>query len=466
MEAAAATAGARKRGTFFGEPMGLAYLSFTEAWERFSYYGMTALLPLYLSQQLFQPGRIENIVGFGPFRSVVEAIHGKLDTPAALQSQIQGDYSSLMYLTPLLGGIIADRFLSRRIAVAVGALMMTGGHLAMAFDQSFLLAFLLLVVGCGLLKGNISTQVGQLYTPENGEGRTRGYSIYSIGINVGAVAGPLGCGFLAATFGYHWGFGLAGVLMLFGLITYLAGYRLLGEQTHELKPGSVAAEKATAQPGSWKPIAALIAVMAITIFHSIGYYQNTNQALIWIDQHVDRSLFGWEIPVEWFNSIDPFVSIIIVPFLIGFWKWQKSHGGEPNEMGKICTGAALAVLANLVLVPATLMPGKVSVLFPLVYNILHGIAFIYYWPTLLGLVAGAAPTKLKSTLMGVAFISLSISYSVIGTIGRYYETMSPTNFWLLHAGICACGVVLALVFGKPLMKVLRSAEAKQEGAAA
>jgi POT family proton-dependent oligopeptide transporter len=456
MEAAIAAGEARPKRTFFGEPMGLAYLSFTEAWERFSYYGMTALLPLYLAKQLFQPGRIENIAGFGPFRDVVEQVFGKMNTAAELSSQVYGLYTGFVYMTPILGGIIADRWLGRRLSVALGAAMMSCGHLAMAFDQSFLLAFLLLVIGCGLLKGNISTQVGQLYAPEDGEGRTRGYSIYSIGINVGAVVGPIACAALAVAFGYHWGFGLAGVLMLFGLVTYLMGYRHFAAESAPAEPKAAAsAPKSTTD---MKVVLALIGVMAITVFQSIGYYQNTNLALTWIDEHVDRSFFGWDVPAEWFQSIDPFVSILIVPVLIGLWKWQDKHGGEPDEMGKICTGAIITTAANLVLIPATLMPGKSHVLFPIIYDVLHGIGFIYYWPTLLGLISGAAPPRLKSTMMGVGFLTLFVAFNLIGTIGRYYGGMTPTNFWLLHAGIAAIGVVLALIFGKPLMKILRTAE--------
>jgi len=187
----------RKR-TFFGEPRALGYLAFTEAWERFSYYGMTALLVLYMSQALLMPGRIEHVVGFAGFRSVVEGVFGPMST-LALSSQIFGLYTGLVYFTPVLGGWIADRWIGQRNAVALGAVLMSAGHLAMAFDASFLLALLLLIVGCGFLKGNISTQVGGLYAGKDRAGRARGFSIFSIGINVGAVAGPLLCGLLASS---------------------------------------------------------------------------------------------------------------------------------------------------------------------------------------------------------------------------------------------------------------------------
>src|SRR3569832_420021 len=196
----------RKR-TFFGEPPALGYLAFTEAWERFSYYGMTALLVLYMTQQLFQPGHVEHVAGVAAFRAGLESVFGKMST-LALASQVFGLYTGLVYFTPVFGGLIADRFLGRRRAVMIGAVLMSGGHIAMAFDASFLLALALLITGCGLLKGNISAQVGALYPEGDAAGRTRGFSIFSMGINVGATVGPLVCGALAQFYGWHAGFGL------------------------------------------------------------------------------------------------------------------------------------------------------------------------------------------------------------------------------------------------------------------
>src|SRR5689334_18421258 len=173
--------------------------------ERFSYYGMTGLLVLYMSQQLFLPGHVEHVAGFAAFRAAIESVFGPM-TPVALASQIFGLYTGFVYFTPVFGGLIADRWIGRRNAVALGAVLMSAGHIAMAFDQSFLLALILLVIGCGFLKGNISAQVGGLYADGDGAGRTRGFAIFSMAINVGAVAGPLLCGLLAQIYGWHAGF--------------------------------------------------------------------------------------------------------------------------------------------------------------------------------------------------------------------------------------------------------------------
>ena len=435
--------------TFFGEPIGLAYLSFTEAWERFSYYGMTALLVLYMSQALFMPGHVEHIAGFASLRHALESVFGPMST-LALASQVYGLYTGFVYFTPVFGGLIADRLTGRKVAVAIGAVLMSAGHIAMAFDRSFLLALLLLIVGCGLLKGNISSQVGALYAEDDANGRTRGFSIFSMGINVGAVAGPLVCGLLAQKYGWHVGFGLAGILMLCGLATYLIGYHTLVEPP----PSAVRAEVREEGSTNWRVVVILIAVMALTIFHSVAYYENSNIGLVWINKHVDLDLFGFQVPVAWFNSIDPFISIVFVPILIALWKWQDAHGGEPREIMKISTGAFIACAANLLLFIGATISDRVSVIYPIMYDFLLGVAFLYYWPTLLALVSRAAPPGLKATLMGVVFLTLFIANIFVGWIGGIYEHVGPATFWAIEASIAGTGGVLALILNKPLTRQL------------
>jgi len=438
--------------TFFGQPMALAYLSFTEAWERFSYYGMTSILVLYMSQALLLPGQVEGIAGMASFRAGLESIFGPLST-LALASQIMGLYTGLVYFTPVLGGWVADRWIGRRTAVMLGAVMMSTGHLAMAFDASFLLALLLLITGCGLLKGNISTQVGELYAETDGEGRTRAFAIFSMGINVGAVFGPLVVGLLAQLYGWHAGFGLAGILMLLGLITYIAGFRYLPAD----KPRAAATpahEKTSLNRNQWRIVGALAVVSAITIFQSIAYLQNTNMGLIWVDRSVDLTLLGFHVPVAWFNSIDPLASIVGVPLLLALWRHQAARGSEPDDLGKIATGAWLAALANLILVAACLLGTRISVLVPLLYDAVLGIAFLYYWPTLLALVSRTAPARIKATLMGAVFLSLFIGNTIIGWLGGLYEHLTPASFWAMHAAIAATGGLLAMALKRPLKRAL------------
>ncbi|MEJ0061502.1 MAG: MFS transporter [Terricaulis sp.] len=372
-------------------------------------------------------------------------------TTIALASQIVGFYTGFVYFTPVLGGWIADRFLGRRLAVMIGAVMMSAGHLAMAFDASFLLALALLITGCGLLKGNISTQVGELYAETDGEGRTRAFAIFSIGINVGAVVGPLLCALLAQLYGWHAGFALAGALMLIGLLTYIAGFRYLPED----RPRTTSdAPKAALGAREWRIIAAIAGVSFITIFQSIAYYQNTNVNLIWIDASVDSDLFGFHIPAAWPSSLDPLASILAVPILFALWRWQAARGREPGDIGKIEVGAWMAAGANLLLFAACLTSEHVSVIFPALYNIILGVAFLYYWPTVLALVSRTAPASVKATLMGAVFLSLFVSNLTVGWLGGFYERMTPAAFWGLHAAIAATGGLLALLLKRPLKRAL------------
>lgn len=447
MTTASVAAGDR---SFFGEPIGLGFLSFTEAWERFSYYGMTALLVLYMSQQLLLAGHVENIVGFAGFRTGIESVFGPMTT-LALASQIMGLYTGFVYFTPVLGGWIADRFIGRRAAVVAGAIMMSAGHLAMAFDQSFLLALFLLISGCGLLKGNISTQVGELYKEEDDAGRTRAFAIFSMAINVGAFVGPLLCGLLAQIYGWHAGFGLAAALMLIGLATYLAGLKHLAEKPRET---AVTTPAAQTSKDDWKIMLAIGVAAFITMFQTIGYYQNTNIGLIWINQVVDLDLFGFRIPTPWFNSIDPLASIVAVPLLIALWKWQDKNGGEPDDIAKIGIGAWMTAGANMLLVVGAATMHRVPAIVPIVYDILLGVAFLYYWPVLLALVSRTAPDKVKATLMGAIFLSLFVGNFIIGWIGGLYERVGPVTFWGIEAGISAIGGVLALMLGPALRRVL------------
>jgi len=437
-------------GAFLGHPKGLAYLAFTEAWERFSYYGMSALLVLYMVNQLLLPGHVEHVVGFAAFRTMIEDTFGPLSTQA-LASQIFGLYSGFVYFTPVIGGWLGDR-IGQRSAVVIGGLSMSGGHLAMAFDQSFLLALLLLIIGSGLLKGNISAQVGGLYPIEDEERRTRGFAIFSTGINFGAVAGPLLCGFLGERYGWHLGFGAAASFMLAGVGTYLTGYRYLPARIERKTLAAVAMTE-----DDRKVVAALLAVMVITVFPHIAYYQLANVLPVWLEEHASMGAGGFQVPIPWFQSIDPLFSIITLPLLFALWRWQgRGTGSEPSELRKIGGGAFICGGANLILVAAIAAygSGKVPWVWPFLYCAVQGVGFMYFWPPFLALVSRAAPPKVNATMMGGAFLVLFVANNLIGWIGTFYEQMGAPAFWALHAAIGGVGGVLALIFSRTYGRVL------------
>src|SRR5688572_24460712 len=206
---------------FLGHPKGLGYLAFTEAWERFSFYGMQTLLVLYMVKYLLLPGNVENIAFFESFRSLYGGLDGQ-----PLASAIFGTYAASVYLTPILGGLLADRLLGKRRTVLLGAITMALGHFLMAFEVSFLFALLCLILGSGMFKGNIASQVGALYKPDDLR-RADAFQIFYLGINAGVIASPLVVGTLGEVYGWHYGFGAAGVGMLLATGIYLSGQKYL-----------------------------------------------------------------------------------------------------------------------------------------------------------------------------------------------------------------------------------------------
>jgi POT family proton-dependent oligopeptide transporter len=435
---------------FFGHPKGLAYLAFTEAWERFSYYGMTALLVLYMIDQLLLPGHVEQVAGMAAWRGALESLFGPL-SEQALASQTFGLYSGLVFFTPVLGGLVADRLIGTKRAVVLGALTMCAGHFAMAFDVSFLIALLLLIIGSGLLKGNIAAQVGHLYPPDDESRRTRAFAIFSMAINVGATLGPLGCGLVAQIYGWHAGFALAGVLMLLATLIYLAGQKHLpapkpvrAERTETVAAPLTAAER--------RKVAALVAVLFIAVFQTAVHFQIFNVGLIWIRDHAELGT----IPVPWFNSIDALFSVLVVPPLVWLWGRQAKAGREPGDLAKIGIGAGIAAGAMGVFALGAALAGeeRTSALLPALAFAAIGSAFVWYWPVTLALVSRTAPARVNATLMGMAYLAIFAGNIAMGWIGSFYEKMTPTGFWLLNVGVAATGAVLVMLFGRRLTRVL------------
>ncbi|MEO7410645.1 MAG: oligopeptide:H+ symporter, partial [Sphingomicrobium sp.] len=322
-----------------GHPGGLYYLAFTELWERFSYYGMTALLTLYMVKQLLLPGHAEHVLGLAGIRHLFE-FRGPMSN-LAFASLIYGWYGGLVYFTPILGGLVADRWLGAKRTVVLGALLMSAGHLAMSFDASFLIALLLLILGSGCLKGNISAQVGTLY-PEAAESlRERGFTIFSTGINVGAVIGPLATVTVAELFGWHAGFALAAALMLLALAIYLVGQRHLPERAAR----SAHREKAPLSPDERRRAWGLIAVILFNIPVGITYPMIWSIGIVWIDQHVRLGTGLGVVPAGWFNSLDSFGSILAAAPLLALWTRQARRGQEPGSLAKIAIGSLITGLS-------------------------------------------------------------------------------------------------------------------------
>lgn len=439
--------------SFLGHPRGLAYLAFTEAWERFSFYGMSALLLLYMIQHLLVPGVADGVLGFASLRSALGSLTGLLSNQA-FASQLFSLYTGLIYFTPIFGGLLADRLLGQRRTVVLGAILMTMGHGLMAFEASFLIALLLLITGTGCLKGNISVQVGLLYGPDDGRRRTRAFAIFSAAINLGALLGPLVCGILAQIYGWHIGFGAAGVLMLIALATYLAGWKHLPPDRKRLGGPST---KTPLTPRDWRIVSALLFLSAISILPCAAYYQEMNAGLLFIDASVDRRLFGWAVPTASFNALDGLFCILAVPALIALWRWQAKRGREAGEMSKITIGYLIIAVANLMMIIPAGWADRgevVGSIWPVMLYALNALGFTFYWPTLLALFSRAAPAQVNSTMMGAVFLSIFLGNLLVGSLATLWEAISHSGFFALHAAFAFGAFLLMLIVARPLNRLL------------
>ena len=444
--------GASATTTIGGHPRGLYYLAFTELWERFSYYGMTALLTLYMVKQLLLPGHAENVLGLDALRHLFE-FRGPMSN-LAFASLIYGWYGGLVYFTPILGGLIADRWLGAKRTVVLGALLMSAGHLAMSFDASFLIALLLLILGSGCLKGNISAQVGTLYPQAAASRRDRGFTIFSTGINVGAVIGPLATVTVAEIYGWHAGFALAAGLMLLALVIYLAGQRHFPESPVARTYASAAAPLT---PGERRRTLALVAVIILNIPVSIAYPMIWSIGIVWIDAQVGLGTAIGTVPAGWFNSLDSFGSIAAAAPLVALWAMQSRRNAEPGSLTKIAIGSLIMGLSILLLAAGSLLPGadgKVAVWWAIAAYLGCGFAFMWYWPVTLSTLSALAPDKIKSTLMGSAFLALFLGTVIMGWVGSFYDQMTPAAFWTLDAAITIGGGLLILLVKRPLSRAL------------
>jgi len=438
-------------GDILGHPRGLAYIVFTEAWERFSFYGMQALLVLYMSGYLFHPEAAAQVVGFTAYKAAVESVFGELSIQA-LATQTFGLYIGFVYFMPVLGGLVGDRWTGRRNAVLLGAVAMAIGHFLMAFEASFLLAVSALIIGSGLLKGNLAAQVGALYKKTD-QRRDSAFSIYSIAINVGATIAPLVCGTLGELYGWHYGFGAAGIGMLFGIAIYIVGSSHLPEETIDTIEG---AEKGL-KTGEGSQVFALVMIIAIASLYWVAQTQVWNTYPLWIKEQVDRNIFDMTVPITWFQSLDSFAVLALAPIILWYWRKQQRSNTETKELNKVIIGCAIFSTACIWLGIGNMLSqhGKVSLLWPTVFHFICAIGFLYAWPAILALVSRCAPTSVNAMMVGASYLAIFAGSIVSGWLGRFYEVLSPANFWLIHAIIVGSGALLLIVFRKAFTRTLK-----------
>lgn len=426
---------------FLGHPKGLGYLGFTEACERFSYYSMQTLLVLYMVNYLLLPGRMEKVVGLQWLQQNV--YHGISGQPLA--SAIFGTYASLVYGTPILGGIVADKWLGRNTTLIIGGVLMAIGHFLMAIQSAFVFALTALVLGVGAFKGNIATQVGALYGP-NDLRRAMAFQIFYIFINVSVIIAPLVSGTLGQKVGWHYGFGCAGVVMVLGLIIYLSGRRYLA-------PEGVAPTVREAAPrepltrDDWLCVVYLVILIPVLAVSLLTNQEIFNAYLTWGDQHFDLTLLN--NTSSWLITVDAAVSFTMLVAVAAFWKWYGTKRREPDEISKMIIGSVFTVAGGLCLFMAALTQpagGKISLFWPMMFEIMNSIGFAHVLPISLALFSKISPRQITATVIGLYYLSFFIANAVVGYVGGLYSSLPTTTFWLIHVASAAFGLVAFAIF--------------------
>lgn len=434
-----------------GQPAGLYILFFTEMWERFSYYGMRAILVLYL---------IANAQGDNP----------GLGWSNGRALEIYGTYTMLVYVASIPGGWIADKFLGQKKSVLVGGILLVFGHgiLSVQAMWAFYTGLALIVAGVGMLKPNISTMVGGLYRPGDIR-RDKGFTIFYIGINVGAFLASIIVGYVGERYGWHYGFGLAAIGMTLGLIQYLAGQKYLkyvGNNTSKsIDPEEKAAMKRPLNKVEKDRMVVLFISFILVIVFWGAFEQAGGLMNIYASENTDRMLFGWEIPASWFQSLNSMFIIIFGTAVAGYWAHRKLKGKVSTSLFKMCIGLIIMGFGFFFMTGAAVQYNSVgaSAMYWLVLAYLfHTIGELCLSPVALSYITKLAPLKYASLMMGVYFAMTGLGNKLAGMLG---ESASKLGEYTIFTGIAIFCIVfggLVLLVRKKLERLTHGAEDKEE----
>ena len=431
--------------TWAGQPRGLSTLYFTEMWERFSFYGMRALLILYLTAQ---------VVNGGAGMSVERA------------ASIFGWYMFGVYAMSIPGGWLADRFIGQYRSVLYGGIIIALGHFVLAFAGSnfrfFYAGLVLIVTGTGLLKPNVSTMVGSLYAPDDPR-RDAGFSIFYMGINLGAFIAPLVCGTLGQRVGWHWGFGAAGIGMTVGVIQYALGRRHLEAALDRIRvrTGDGSGGKRKLPPlttTEWKRIGAMMVFFLAAILFWGAFEQAGSSLNLFADRLTNRNVLGFNFPSTWFQSVNSLFIISLAPVFAWLWVWLAKRGKEPTSPVKFSLGLIFVGLGFLLLVPASLISGPEKLLVSPMWLVgvyfLHTIGELSLSPVGLSVVTKLAPERMVGSMMGGWFLATALGEKLGGWVAGFFGSFPlPKLFGAVFLTTAAAGLVMLLI-AKPVHKLM------------
>ncbi len=419
----------RAEPTWFGQPRGLTILFLTNMWEQFSYFGMRALLVYYMTRQL---------------------MIGQEDS-----SLIYGTYTAFAYFTPIIGGTIADRWLGKKRAVIIGASIMALGHFLMAFEPAFYLALATIALGNGLFLPTLPSQINDLYEADDPR-RPWAYNVYYVGVNIGGFLAPLICGTLGEFYGWHWGFGAAGVGMLAGLLIYLAGGKYL-----PVERPAPAADTPRRPSAARDTILLLLAVgLAVTVFRG-AYEQVGNTVALWAGSGVDRAAGAFTIPMTWFQALNPLLVIVITPLLLVRWRRRAEAGREHSPMQKMAIGALIVAAAYLLLAAVSALAGggQASWVWLALFFLVFTVGELYILPNGLGLFARLAPPRFGATTVAAWYFAIFTGSLAAGFVGRWWSSLPHHLFFAMLAVIASVAAALLFLLDRPARTIVARADA-------
>ncbi|KKC26049.1 peptide MFS transporter [Sphingomonas sp. SRS2] len=416
--------------SWFGHPRGLTILFLTNMWEQFSYYGMRALLVYYMTKQLLMS--------------------------QGSASLVYGAYTACAYFTPIVGGIVADRFLGKRRAILIGGSVMAVGHFMMAFEPLFYPALATIALGNGLFLPSLPSQIGALYAKDDARAGSA-YNVYYVGVNIGGFLAPLICGTLGELYGWHWGFGAAGVGMLGGLAIYISGQRYLPE---EVRSPQAEAEHRPAPRIRFprKTLLLLLAIaLSVTVFRG-AYEQIGNTLALWADVGVDRRAGAVTIPMTWFQSLNPLLVMVMTPPLLALWRRRAAAGKEDRPTRRMAVGAAMVAGAYLILAAVEAIGGPAHWLWLVLFFVILTLGELHILPTGLGLFARLAPQGLGATTVAAWFLASFAGSLAAGMVGTVWSRTGHSSFFLLLALIAATAAAMLLLTDRARRAVANSSK--------
>ena len=426
-------------------PKGLAILFFTEMWERFSFYGMRAILVLYLVKESMgdNPG-----MGWNSTQALA----------------LYGWYTMLVYVMAIPGGIIADRFLGQKKTVFIGGLLIAAGQLTLVIDNpiTFYTGLALVISGVGCLKPNISTMVGGLYK-EGDPRRDAGFTIFYIGINIGAASAPLLVGYIGEVWGWHYGFGIAGIGMLLGLGVYMWGMKYLKEVGNFIPVKKIEGTNKHApltKVEKDRVFVLLISFLIVIIFWA-AYEQAGGLMNIYTNDKVNRAVLGWEIPASLFQSVPAFFVIIFGTIVAAYWTRRGQKGNETSSLFKMALGIMITGTGFLMMSGAALQAAtgvKAMLIWLILSYLLQVIGELSLSPVALSFITKLAPAKYASIMMGVYFAATGLGNKVAGLVGEFATKAGEFQVFTGIFVFCLAFGLLLLVFFRKLKALTHGAE--------